>query len=291
MRIFRLWFSGWGVLLLLVLLVVVNVAYASLARRQTLLTGQAGDLLYAAGFDGFFDEWQQSAGRDSHQIVDGVMRVSVQTSNTIYAAASPVYGDFDASVTFRTTGGSDANEGAGLIFRLEETGCDMPLPLMCDLDQVALFSVPMRLLYRPGSHQNGYYIFLVSNDGYYAIGKYDTEAGGLKLVTVWHKADTLINLGLNVDNRVRVVGRGDQFQFFINGQALELCVPNAGEQPTGNDRDCQGQRVNVWQDSEYATGKVGVVVHIDQQLGTVADFDAFTVTMPREASETPGAEI
>ena len=110
-------------------------------------------------------------------------------------------------------------------------------------------------------------------------------------MTVWHNSEGLVNTGLNVDNRIRVVGRGDQFQFFINGRAVELCIPNAGERPTGNATDCQGQRVSVWQDSSYATGKLGVVVHTDQYIGTVAEFDAFTVTMPRGGAETPGAEI
>jgi len=290
MRILKSWLSGRGLLVLLVLLLAVNGLYSVVAARQTIVSGAPGDLLYAAGFDGFLDEWQQSAGRE-HQIVDGVMRVAVEDSNTIYAAASPLYADFDTSVTFRTVAGSEENEGVGLIFRLQEQGCDMPLPLLCDLNQINALSIPLRLLFRPQQAQQGYYIFLVSNDGYYALGKYDQERKGLDIVTVWHNSDGLVNTGLNADNRVRVVGRGDQFQFFINGRAVELCVPNAGERPTGNASSCQGQRVSVWQDSSYPTGKLGVVVHTDQNIGTGAEFDAFTVTMPRTGTETPGAEI
>ena len=290
MHILRSWLSGRGLLVLLVLLVAVNGLYGIVAAQQSIVSGAPGDLLYAAGFDGFLDEWQQSAGRE-HQIVEGVMRVSVEDSNTIYAAANPLYTDFDASVTFRTVAGSEENEGVGLIFRLQEQGCDMPLPLLCDLNQINALSIPLRLLFRPQEAQQGYYIFLVSNDGYYALGKYDQQLKGLDLVTVWHNSDGLVNTGLNVDNRVRVVGRGDQFQFFINGRAVELCVPNSGERPTGNAASCQGQRVSVWQDSSYPMGKLGVVVHTDQNVGTVAEFDAFTVTMPRNGTETPGAEI
>lgn len=292
MRIIRFWLSGRGLLTLLLLLLVINGLYSVVAARQSIISGQPGDLLYAAGFDGFLDEWQQSGGRNSHQIVDGVMRVSVEEAGKIiYAASKPLYGDFDASVTFRTTAGSEENDGAGLIFRLQEQGCDMPLPLLCDLSQNDLFSVPLRLLFRPEASQTGYYIFIVSNDGYYALGKYDEVAGGMSLVTVWHNSEGLINTGLNADNRVRVVGRGNQFQFFINGRAVELCIPNPGERPTGNSADCQGQRVSVWQDSAYPTGKLGVVVRTDRSAGTVAEFDAFTVIMPRTGTETPGAEI
>src|SRR5687767_5051096 len=118
MRIVRFWLSGRGLLVLLVLLVAVNALYSVVAARQTVASGQPGDLLYAAGFDGFLDEWQQSGGRNSHQIVDGVMRVSVEEpSKLIYAASEPLYSDFDASVMFRTTAGSEENDGAGLIFR------------------------------------------------------------------------------------------------------------------------------------------------------------------------------
>ncbi len=291
MRIFRIWQSGWRLLLLLVLLVVINGLYANVAAHPPVASGQPGALLYAAGFDGFLDEWTQDPGRDSQQIVDGVMRVSVTTSNTIYSAAKPLYGDFDASVTLRSVGGSEQNEGEGLIFRLQERSCDMPLPLMCDLNHVDVLNIPLRMVFRPQEHQNGYYMFLISSDGYYALGKYDEKAGGLALVTVWHDSDGLINTGLNVDNRVRVVGRGDQFQFFINGRAVELCVPNSGEQPTGNAKDCRGQHVSVWQDSAYPIGKLGVVVHTEQYPGSVVEFDNFTVTMPSTGTGTPGAQL
>jgi hypothetical protein len=290
MRIIRFWLSGRGLLVLLVLLLVINGLYSVVAARETILTGQPGDLLYAAGFDGFLDEWQQSAGNEN-QVVDGVMRVGVQElSKTIYSAAKPTYGDFDVSVTFRTIAGSEENDGSGLIFRLQEQGCDMPLPLLCDLSQSNLFGVPLRLMFRPGESVKGYYFFLISTDGYYALGKYNQGEGG-KLMTVWHNSNGLINTGLNADNRVRVVGRGDQFQFFINGSAVELCIPNPGEQPTGNSTDCLGQRVSVWQDASYATGKLGVGVRADRNVGTVTEFDGFTVTMPRTGTETPGAEI
>lgn len=276
-----------GVLLLVFL--GVNALYPLAAAWRGIRSGHPGELLYAAGFDGFEDEWQQSAGRDSHLIRDGKLRISVATSSVIYSAARPVFADFDVTVSLVVVGGAEDNEGAGLIFRLQEqlNDCDMPLKTFCDLAGLSnVFAVPLRVLFRPADDQpQGYYVFLISTDGYYSLWKRDPGGAGLTKVTVWHNSHGLINTGLNVNNRMRVVGRGDKFQFYINGQPLELCVPLPGEQPTGNADNCLGEKVSVWQNSAFTSGKLGVVVNTDQRPGTVVDFDNFIVTMPASGSD------
>lgn len=285
--------SFWQRLLLLVvfpllLLVALVVVYEALAARQLTLSGEPGELLYAAGFDGFDDEWQQAAGLNAMQIQDGHLRVNVESpQTTIYSAAEPVFMDFDVSVSATAVGGSEANEGFGLIFRLEENadGCTMPLRLLCDLSEIDLFGVPLRLLFASGEElASRFQVFLISTDGYYALWGTD-ENGAAQRLTVWHAAPDLINMGLNATNRLRVVGEGNRFWFYINGQQVELCVPLPGEQPTGNAANCLGEVTSVWQGEVASAGKLGVVVNVDRLPGTVVEFDQFVVFQPRERRE------
>lgn len=275
------------VLVLFLILMGVNLLYTPVAAWRGVLSGQPGDLLYAAGFDGFEDEWQQSEGRDSHLIVEGKLQISKQSpeAKVIYSTAAPTFADFDMSVTVTFVGGSETNEGAGIIFRLQEpAACDMPLKILCDLSQIAAIGVPMRLLFpSQGNGATGYYVFLVSNDGFYSLWR--ESSAGFSPVTVWHNSHGLVQTGMNVANRVRVVGRGSQFQFYINGQQVELCVPLPGEQPTGSADACMGEKTPVWEDTSFATGKLGVAVHTYQFPGTIANFDNVIVTMPIDASE------
>ncbi|MCU0514613.1 MAG: hypothetical protein MUE40_18830 [Anaerolineae bacterium] len=286
-----LWLRLLLLLLLVALFLGVNALYAPAITWQGILSDEPGRLLYAAGFDGFTDEWQQSAGRDSHLIQEGHLQISVTTSNVIYSAARPIFADFDARVTLTAVGGSEENEGAGLIFRLEEqrNDCDMPLKTLCDLATIDLFGVPLRLLFRPADRApQGYYVFLISTDGYYSLWRRDPA--GFNKVTVWHNSHGLINTGLNVANEVRVVGRGDTFQFYINGQPVTLCVPRPGEQPTGSADNCLGERVTAWQDGAFTTGRLGVVVHTADQPGTVVNFDQFIVLSPSRGGAGPNPQ-
>jgi hypothetical protein len=282
-------------LLMLVILIAAffgaNALYAAADDWHGILTGKPGELLYASSFDGFLDEWQQAPGRDSHLIEAGKMRVSVQSSNVIYSAAAPYFADFDASVTLTAVEGAEDNEGAGMIFRLQESICDLPLRFMCDLEDISLLQVPLRTIYgAQDTSPRGFYVFLISTDGYYSLWQRDPAGSGLTNVTVWHNGEGLINTGLNAQNRIRVVGRGDTFQFYINGQQVELCVPHPGEKPTGSASQCQGEKTFVWRDTAFSSGKLGVVVNTYQKPGTVAEFDDFIVTTPDDGSAIPNTE-
>jgi hypothetical protein len=262
-----------GLLALLLLLFGVNALYAPASQWEQPLTGQAGTLLYAAGFDGFTDEWQQSEGRDSHLIQDGHLRVSVglDSFNSVYSATRPLFTDFDVSVNMTLTASPEDNDGAGVIFRLQEvtTRCTLPLVVLCQF-------VPV-----PADRTRVGYMFLISDNGFYSLWRSEPD-GTIAKVTVWHNGEGIINTGIGATNRLRVVGRGDRFQFWINGTPLELCIPFAGDAPTGNARDCQGEKTLVWQDSTYATGKLGVAVN---SPGVVVDFDDFIVFSPKAGDE------
>lgn len=260
-------------IVLLVLLFGVNALYTPASQWEQPLTGTAGDLLYAAGFDGFTEEWQQSTGRDSHVIADGKLRVSVdvESLNSVYSAARPLFTDFDVSVNLTLVDSPEDNDGAGVIFRLQEvtTRCTLPLVVLCQF-------VPV-----PADRTRLGYMFLISDNGYYSLWRSEAD-GTIAKVTVWHNGEGIINTGIGATNRLRVVGRGDRFQFSINGSPLELCIPFAGDEPTGNARDCQGERTLVWQDNTYAAGKLGVVVN---SPGVIADFDDFIVTSPETGDD------
>ncbi|MDQ7024273.1 MAG: hypothetical protein Q9P01_19245 [Anaerolineae bacterium] len=275
-----------GFLLLLVLiivLVVLNLMYPLAAEWQGTLSGEVGDILYAAGFDGFTDEWQQYDGRNSAQISDGVLRISVATAPAIYSAAAPIVTDFDVSVTTRSIEGELENEGYGIIFRLQEQveGCNRAFVLACGLAEIPLIQIPARYFF---SQQNtgatGYHVFLISNDGYYSIWTSNAD-NQLQAVTVWHNSNGLINEGLGTENRLRVVGRGDEFRFYINGEAVELCIPLAGEQPTGSAAACMGEQSFVWRNDTLQSGQLGLVVNVQNVVGIVVEFDNFTVSSPK----------
>ena len=274
-------------MLLVLILIGINLVYPLAANWQPILSGEPGELLYVAAFDGFMDEWQQYEGRTSAQIADGVMRIGVETSATIYSAAAPTFKDFDASVIVSVVDGSLQNEGVGLVFRLQESSsvCDRAFILACGLADMPLLGTPIRLLF---PHKNtgatGFYVFLISDDGYYAIWR-SNENNQLEKATVWHYSDGLIHEGLNVENTIRVVGNGSQFSFYINDQQVELCIPHAGEQPTGNAINCLGDRQMIWTDSTLKTGKLGLVVNTNQFPGTIAEFDDFTVISPDHAGD------
>jgi hypothetical protein len=269
-------------LLLIVLLAALNLVYPLVADWQRTLSGEPGDLLYAAAFDGFDDEWQQYEGRTSAQIGDGVLRIGVNTSATIYSAAAPIFADFDATVTTRVMEGDLANEGYGLVFRLQEQseGCSRGFVLACGLAEIPLIKIAARFLFsQRDAGATGFHVFLISNDGYYSIWSSNAE-NQLEKVTVWHYSDGLINEGIDVENTIRVVGQGDEFRFYINGQPVELCIPLEGQQPTGNATDCLGERNFVWKNGSLQNGHLGLVVNVVNLPETVVEFDNFTVISP-----------
>jgi hypothetical protein len=267
------------------LLVAVNLLYVPAANWRGVLSGEPNQVLYAAGFDAFASDWQQYDGRESAQVRDSAMHIEIQTANTIYSAAAPVFEDFDLRTTAQAIDG-DLNNAFGVLFRLQEesSGCDMPLKIMCDLSEIDLIGVPLRLLFRPsGSDVTGYYMFLISSDGYYSL--WQGGDGLSQKISAWIASDA-INQGLDAENTIRVIGRDDRFQFFINGQQVDLCIP---DDPTAESTyylgDClEGSMQQTFVDDTYSSGKIGVVV--DTVQTGVPDihvvFDDIIVTSPSD---------
>jgi len=242
-----LWQGVVGVLLLMAILIGINSLYEPAANwNPPPLTGDAGDVLYAAGFDAFEDEWQHiDDGRLYAAVENGMLRLSGR-AGTPFSAAKPVFTDFDASVTV-TARENPAHEGYGLVFRVQDP--------------------------------DNLYMFWISSDGYYRVNR--LLNGEEKRLSTWIPS-TAIEQGFDVENRIRVVGRGDEFQFFINGQQVELCVPDTPDgESTYSGGQCFGDMVTTLQDDTFSTGQLGAVINATADNMTI-DFDNFIVISPQD---------
>lgn len=282
-------------LLLVVLLLGINAVYPTIADQNPILSGAPGETLYVATFDAYFDayadEWQQSTGRDSHLISDeGTMRIDVQTDSVIFAAAQPHFADFDASLTTQALAGSE-NNAFGLIFRLQQTPeeCSMAAALLCGLSSVRFLGIGnwVRVAFEQ-DQPTRYYMFLISSDGYYSVWRDDGT--GPSEISTWISSEA-INLGLNAENRIRVVGQGATFQFFINEIALELCIPDDPDaQSLYYLGECvEGTMQRTLQEDTIATGQLAPVVVTGNALnlptGVTVDFDNLVVLSPSNEVE------
>lgn len=279
---------------LVVLLVLINALYEAAASWQGIVTGEPESVLYTASFDDAADDWQQYDGRLSAAVTGEAMRISVGSdASTAYSAASPVFRDFDATLLATAINGPVDN-AFGVVFRLSETAdqCNMPLLILCELAKVNLFGVPLRLMFRPAdSTQTGYYMFLISSDGYHSLWRGGT--GSAEKISAWIANDA-IEQGLNATNRIRVVGRGDTFQFFINGQSAAVCIPDdpAQESTYFNGECLDGEMQTIWHDDTYPVGRIGVVAQSTQTggSGVVVDFDSIIVSSPATDTQDTDAQ-
>ena len=284
-----LWHAFVWIIGLSLLCGAVNALYPLVMSQQARLhSATAGDLLYISTFDAFDDEWQTYQGRLSAQITEGVLRLEVGNApNLAYSASLPIFQDAEVSLSARASDGPIDN-GYGIIFRLQEQSndCDMPLKILCDLAQIDALGVPLRLLFRPQTPLTGYYLFMVSSDGYYSVWR--AEGDSPKRVSTWIPSDA-IRQGLDAENHLRVVMHGDEFSFFINDSPVELCIPDdPNAESTYSAGQCLGGTLqSTWRDSRFQEGKVGVVAHATQTggAGVVIDFEHLIVTMPRPAQE------
>lgn len=270
-------------LILIVILIGVNLLYTPAQTWRGVQSGEPGTVLYAAGFDGFQEEWVQDPGRDSQAIVDEKMRLSLGTVTTIFSQAEPHFADFDLRVTASTIDGPEDN-AYGVIFRLnqDERQCNLPLVLLCDLSQTGISRL-FRALLEQDTQPAGYYMFLISADGYYSLWRGDDE----NPVSNWIASD-LIRTGMDAENDLRVVARGNRFQFYINGQPVDLCLPtNPDAISTYVAGTCvEGEMVSVWEDDTFQTGQIGVVAQatLSGGPGVVVDFDNVAVLEPDDGS-------
>lgn len=241
-------------LLPLIALISVFVALLLISRavagRHYVVRGEPGELLYVAAFDDFLDEWEQATGRNSHQVVDGTMQIEIESEQqVVWSPAAPRFADFDATVKAGAVAGPEDN-GYGLIYRLSDD-------------------------------RQSFYLFLVSSNGYYKVERY-LSGQTPKPLSNWI-ASELVNTGIGATNRLRVVAKDDTFQFFINDQLAQLCIPNDPEaESTYRGGICiQGEMRDSLTDTSLTSGRLGVVAITEiGQPDVVAQFDNLVVYSP-----------
>lgn len=245
----------WIVILVTLILVLAALFELSqlMANWHYVVPVTPGELAYVAIFDDGAEDWEQTETLNQSLVVsDGVLRVSVNLSQSgVYSAAEPYFDDFDVSAQTRVVEGTfdDNNNGYGIIFR--------------QLDR-----------------QN-YYVFYINNDGVYRVGR--LLEGTLRYLSDWIQTDTISSVPGSV-NTLRVIGYDDRFQFFINDELMELCIPDdPSAYSTYFDGEClQGSMQTVLIDDSIPYGRLGVAVELDrnQDEGLIVDFDNVVVYGP-----------
>ena len=239
----------------IVLLVLVGILLGLTAvSRQIedlhfIVLPSPGDVLYAATFDGFLEDWEIYEGRLSAQIEDGALSLAVDTANGLpFSAASAYFSDFDLRVRARPTAGP-LNNGYGVIFRTQ--------------------------------NPENNYAFLVSSDGYYTVQR--RLEGQEKELSMWIES-SLVNQGLDVDNWLRVVARGNRFQFYINGERVALCIPDDPEATSTyyNGECIDGEMQETLIDDSFDYGRIGVIAATFGEPNVEVEFDDLLVYGPEE---------
>jgi hypothetical protein len=225
----------------------------ALANWHYVLPAEQGTLLYIATFDGFNEDWARYAGRLSSEIVDGALRLNVgEPVAGPYSVASPYFGDFDVHLQARAVDGPETN-GFGIVFREQDP--------------------------------NNFYTFLISSDGFYQVVR-SLDGKELELSN-WIETP-YVNVGIGSENALRVVGRGNHFQFYVNDQPLLLCIPDDPDAISTyyNGTCVDGTMRDALVDTSFPTGRLGVIATTVQGggIGVVVDFDNIVVYGPEAAS-------
>lgn len=255
-------------ILLLVLLALLAVNQL-LANQHYVLAGETGAALYTATFDDYLDDWHLYQGRLEAWVEDSQLQVKVdRVGRGAYSKARPHFGDFDYRVEARAIGGP-LNNGYGVIFRLQDKDND-------------------------SFEDDSYYAFLVSSDGYYQVLR--AIDGEQKELSTWLPSP-LVHQGVGETdsaNWLRVIARGNRFQFFINGEPVALCLPDNpdGISTLDVDGSCMGTMSSTLTDDSVSSGQIGVIVFTydpDAADPTItAGFDNVLVLGAPEISEQNG---
>lgn len=234
------------------LLVVIQLSRVSAGWRFT-VPSSPGSVLYATSFDLEDNAWQEAEGRLSAQIEDGVIRLDVGGADSnVYSPLRWHFSDFDFTVDAKAVGGAESN-GFGVIFRL--------------------------------TNLDNYYYFLIGSDGYYQLTR--VQDGVAQEMSQWIFSDA-IQVGIGETNRIRVVGTGNQFRFYVNDQPMAMCIPdNPDAKSTYNDiiGECiEGQMLETVTDASIADGRLGVIAVALDEPDTLVEFDNVLIYSPTQVS-------
>ena len=274
---------------LLVVLAASNLAYAGLSSQRALLAGPPGDLLYAAAFSEFADEWELYEGKQSARFVEEELELTVSAAQTAtWSTARHYFGAFDARISAVAQDGPIDN-AFGLVVHLRDAAavrCDLPAIILCGIEEaVPLAGAALRQVL-DSAPETTYLAFMISSDGYYSVWK---GAGGLmRPVSAWIPSPA-IRQGLNAANRIRVLAGDASYRFFINNEAVALCLP---DDPTAastyaGGQCLEGEMRESFRDDSLAPGKLGAIAQATATGGggVVVRFDNLIVFSPAAPAE------
>jgi hypothetical protein len=211
------------------------------------LSGTSGELLYLSTFDEGAD-WALFEGRLSAQLSDGRLLLNVGLPESAPLTTARVYvRDFDLRTSAQATTGP-LNNGYGVIFRYQ--------------------------------NPQNFYMFLVSSDGYYQVSRVLND--NTTELSTWIPS-AIVNAELNVENHLRVVARGASFEFFINDQRAQLCIPTAADAVSTyrEGLGCIGGTMqDALTDTSFASGQVGVIARSFDEPDVIAAFDNVQLYSP-----------
>lgn len=172
--------------------------------------------------------WALFEGAESADIHDGILQIDVSTVGLLaWSYAPPEFTDIQFSAQTRQIGGSNDNS-YGLICRYQDP--------------------------------KNFYVFLISGDGYYAIGKYTEGKEQIKYLTGsspnYYLFSESINQGI-ATNRLRIQCVDDRLSLYVNGFLLAEV-----------------------EDSSLTQGKIGVAATTYQPGNAVIEFDNALVETP-----------
>jgi len=228
------------------MLFILGILYLLVSGVKTLVksgNGAPGTLLYATMFNDPNDpDWYQYQSALSAQINNNTLTLSADQSapGGVYSPLNYTFADFDVRVDVQQTQMDDTDPYSeyGILFRYQDP--------------------------------RNYYMFKVRGDGYYHIER--TINGASVDLSAPNVAPNFAP-GNNRINDLRVVGIGDTFRFYLNGQLLTLCPKGNDKYSTWNGSQCMsngGQTSQSLTDSTFGYGQIALGLYQNQSAVQVA---------------------
>lgn len=224
-------------LISVVLLLAVIWLRGQTDRMRFIVPNNAADVLYASTFANA-DDWElqdrrgyvsDTAGERLQLTIEEVVFMASNTPDSLRSTLPYLFTDFDFTVQASALAGPLDNS-FGVVFR--------------QLDE------------------NTHYYFLISSDGYYSVWRKVGEFVPRRL-SAWMPSDVVVQGVDGQTNTVRVVGQGDEFRFYVNGEQMPVCVPNNpdGESTYSGGECVDGNIRDTLIDNTIPYGKLGVIVN------------------------------
>lgn len=167
----------------------------------------------------------------------------------------------DGSGTWSINGGAYRMTGikpaAGISRYSLYSGVFGDFTFQADVTKVQGVNAPVGIIFRSAGTFDNVYAFRLDTDGNYIIGK---RVAGTATTIIPSTYSSAINKGLGAVNTLRVACHGETMQFYINDQV-----------------------VNVIEDPDFASGKVGVYAWDDNTVVNIVQFDnveVYSISIP-----------